>query len=192
MAEQIVNLSRTALNDANEAIFGGLFIITSNFPGNTFVSFLLVSATGQHISSLINKVQEIKQRLENTNILIEKQSIETNRTYNEAAQMLSNVESVRLPNVVPGDLHSNAQEVSSEAAKLQNVKNKATKNEALLLEAEQTLREAFDQIQNAIVKQKVLSFSLPISILIIHMYSTLIVHTMKLKLLTLGRRLLLI
>jgi hypothetical protein len=117
---------------------------------------VLASTTSQKISTLLKKVEEIGQRLKNTHILIEEQSVETNRTYNEAARILSNVESVRLPNVVPDDLHSNAQAIVSEASKqLENVKEKTAENEALLLDAEQTLREAFDQMQNSVVKQKV-------------------------------------
>jgi hypothetical protein len=59
-------------------------------------------------------VQELEQRLKNTQKLAQEQSVETNKTHNEAAITLSSVESVRLPNIMPGEFHSNSENIRNE------------------------------------------------------------------------------
>jgi hypothetical protein len=132
---QIRNDSRQALNDANEAIFGA-------------------TTTSQQIGSLLEMIHELEQRLKNTQKLAQEQSIETSKTYDDAAIILSSVESIRLPNILPGAFHSDSANVRTEGQNaLKSAMEQGNEQADLLAEAAKMLKEASEQLDAAKEKQ---------------------------------------
>lgn len=141
MAEQVRNASRQALNDANEAIFGA-------------------SSTSQQISALLDSVSELEQRLKSTQKLAQEQSVETNKTHDEAARVLSSVESVRLPNILPANFHTDSENVRKESQEaLKSATATAASQADLLTEAAKMIQETQQQLRSMQEKQQLLDHS---------------------------------
>lgn len=136
MTAKVQNASEQALNDANEAIFG-------------------VSNSSKQIAELLRNAQEVEQRLRNTQQLALEQAQETNKTHNEAAVVLSSVESVRLPNIVLEKFTTDSVDVQQKAQNvLKAAREMASGQENVFGEAAKMLTEAQQQLRKAQEGQK--------------------------------------
>lgn len=121
---------------------------------------LSASSTSQQISALLAEVQELEQRLKSVQQMATEQSLETNRTHDEAAHILSGVESVRLPNVLSGELAGEVASVKEGGADaLSKTRDAVAEQADALAETEKLLTEAREQLAAAQNKQKVQSIA---------------------------------
>lgn len=117
---------------------------------------ILATSTSQQISSLNAQAKETRNLLTNTKDLSADQNLEAEKVYDEAARVLSNADSIKLPSVLPKELRKNAQETKESAKKaLQSVQEKVNEHQSVVQEAQQALDNAQDEYRNVEAKQRV-------------------------------------
>ncbi|KAI1730594.1 laminin EGF domain-containing protein [Ditylenchus destructor] len=137
LSEKTRNLSKQALNEANEAIFGG-------------------SSTSQLIANLHGKMNETEQLLKDTQSLAEEQQAEASKAYDQAARILSNVESIKLPQIIPDELREKAKTLKEKSQQaVQNAQQKAGDNQKALWDAQQALQESRVEFGNLQATQNI-------------------------------------
>ncbi|KAI1706360.1 laminin EGF domain-containing protein [Ditylenchus destructor] len=135
LSENTRNSSKQALNEANEAIFGA-------------------TSTSQLIANLNSKMNETDQLLKDTQSLAEEQQAEAAKAYDQAARILSNVESIKLPQIIPDELREKAKNLKEESQQaVQNAQQKAGDNQKALWDAQQALQESRVEFNNLQAKQ---------------------------------------
>nr|CAD2172703.1 unnamed protein product [Meloidogyne enterolobii] len=138
MSEKVRNGTRQALNDANEAIFGA-------------------SSSVQRIAAFQTEVNELEKRLNSTKHLALEQSAETNKTHDDAARVLSSVESVRLPNILPDSFRTQSDTVHSNGEEaLKKVELGSTTHAQLYEESGQLLIDSKNQLEKVKEKQHII------------------------------------
>lgn len=138
LAEKAKNSSKEALNEANEAIFGA-------------------TSTSQQISDLFNQVEEVEKQLNQTIDLASEQNVETLKAYEDSVKTVSNVESIKPPQINPDELKENAQKIKLEIIKsLKNVQEEVMISQQILNDAQQAAIQALQEFNNVKVKQQVL------------------------------------
>ena len=94
--------------------------------------------------------------LNQTTQLSEEQTAASDKAYDEAAHALSNVEGLKLPNILPDELKNQSNKINEESKTvLQNFQEEVAKNKELLEEAQRVLDEAKKELQNAKAQQVV-------------------------------------
>uniref|UniRef100_A0A914CX17 Uncharacterized protein n=1 Tax=Acrobeloides nanus TaxID=290746 RepID=A0A914CX17_9BILA len=92
--------------------------------------------------------------LNQTTQLSEEQTAASDKAYDEAAHALSNVEGLKLPNILPDELKNQSNKIKEESkTALQNSQEKVAENKGLLEEAQRVLNEAREEIRNAKAQQ---------------------------------------
>lgn len=98
----------------------------------------------------------MEKRLKAVQQMALEQLLETNKTHDEAAHILSGVESVRLPNVLSGELADQVGQVREKGAQALNKTRELVAEQAdALAEAERMLAEAREQLRATQQKQTV-------------------------------------
>uniref|UniRef100_A0A0R3RV14 Laminin EGF-like domain-containing protein n=1 Tax=Elaeophora elaphi TaxID=1147741 RepID=A0A0R3RV14_9BILA len=137
LAEKIANNSKQALIEAKEVIFGG-------------------DATSKEIAILLERLNATEKLLNQTRKLAEEQLVEADRAYKTAAESLTAVESLRLPNIDPQQIEEEAKRVADDAqATADNAKEQAAANKQLIDEAVRMIAEAKYELQRVQDQQKV-------------------------------------
>ncbi|MCP9257374.1 Laminin-like protein lam-2 [Dirofilaria immitis] len=137
LAEKIANSSKQALIEAKEVIFGG-------------------DATSKEIAILMERLNATEILLNQTRKLAEEQLMEADRAYKTAAESLTAVESLRLPNIDPQQIEEEAKRVADDAqATADNAKEQAIANKELIDEAARIIAEAKYELQRVQDQQKV-------------------------------------
>lgn len=130
------------------------------------VCFYLATSTSQQLASLSAQAKDTRKLLNHTKDLSADQNAEAEKVYDEAARVLSNADSIKLPSVLPQELRNNAIE-TKEAAKqaLKMVQDKIQEHQPVMQEAQQALSDAQNEYRNVEAKQKVNNFLLLLIIL---------------------------
>ncbi|VDK20917.1 unnamed protein product [Anisakis simplex] len=137
LAEKTQNASKQALTEAKDAIFGG-------------------DATSKEIANMQVRLKDTGDLLNQTNQLAAEQLTEADKAYKAAAESLTTVEGLKLPNVDPQQLKLEAKRVSEDAKMAaENAKEQASANKELLEEAERNVANAEYELQRAKDQQKI-------------------------------------
>ncbi|KAK6112254.1 Laminin-like protein lam-2 [Brugia pahangi] len=137
LAEKIANTSKQALVEAKEVIFGG-------------------DATSKEIAIMMERLNATEKLLNQTRKLAEEQLTEADRAYKAAAESLTVVEGLRLPNIDPQQIEEEAKRVAEDAkATADNAKEQAAANKELIDEAVRLIAEAKYELQRVQDQQKV-------------------------------------
>ncbi|VDN01438.1 unnamed protein product [Thelazia callipaeda] len=137
LAEKIANNSKQALVEAKEAIFGG-------------------EAISKEIAIMMKRLNATEKLLNQTYKLAEEQLAEADRAYKAAAEGLTTVEGLRLPNINPQQIEQEAKRVAEDAqATAQNAKEQAAANKELIENATRILADAKYELQRFQDQQKV-------------------------------------
>uniref|UniRef100_A0A915PKZ8 Laminin EGF-like domain-containing protein n=1 Tax=Setaria digitata TaxID=48799 RepID=A0A915PKZ8_9BILA len=137
MAEKIANSSKQALIEAKEVIFGG-------------------DATSKEIAIMIERLNTTEELLNQTRKLAEEQLSEADRTYKTAAESLTTVEALRLPNIDPQQIEEEAKRVAEDAqATANNAKEQAAANREVIDKAVRMIAEAKYELQRVQDQQKI-------------------------------------
>ncbi|KAI6173803.1 hypothetical protein M3Y98_01121600 [Aphelenchoides besseyi] len=135
-ADRTANLSKQALAEANEAIYGA-------------------STTSQQIETLNDQLKKTKSALNVTRSLAEQENADAQKTYDDAVDKLSRVESVKLTDVTPEDLSDDAQNQKEEASlSLTNAREKINENTQQLEDARTALAAAEHDLRAARAQQE--------------------------------------
>ncbi|VDK83113.1 unnamed protein product [Litomosoides sigmodontis] len=137
LAEKIANASKQALVEAKEVIFGG-------------------DATSKEIAIMLERLNATEKLLNQTRKLAEEQLMGADRAYKTAAESLTAVESLQLPNIDPQEIEEEAKRVADDAqATADNAKEQATANKQLIDEAVRIISEAKYELQRVQDEQKI-------------------------------------
>ncbi|KAE9553294.1 hypothetical protein FO519_003507 [Halicephalobus sp. NKZ332] len=131
MTEKTVNSSINSAVEANDAIFGA-------------------SQTSQQISDLETQLDETKKLLNQTKQLAEEESENAEKSYDEAARAVSNVQELKLPNVIPEDLKSESEKLKENTKETEkNAHDVIEENKEVLTNAKAAIAEAKDVLHQA-------------------------------------------
>uniref|UniRef100_A0A914ZML2 Laminin-like protein lam-2 n=1 Tax=Parascaris univalens TaxID=6257 RepID=A0A914ZML2_PARUN len=137
LAEKTKNASRQALVEAKDAIFGG-------------------DATSKEIAIMQNRLKDTGNLLNQTRQLAAEQLIEADKAYKAAAESLTTVEGLKLPNADPQLLKQEAKRVAEDAKMAgANAKEQAAANKELIDEAQRVIANAGYELQRAKDQQKI-------------------------------------
>lgn len=124
LAESTTNTSKRALGEAHDAIYGA-------------------STTSQQIATLTEQLARASEALNTTRGLAEQENADAARVHDAAVGALRDVESVRLPDVIPQELDDDAQNQRQESSQsLTEAQSKATANTQTLEDARAALAGA--------------------------------------------------
>ena len=124
LAESTVNASKSAFSEANDAIYGA-------------------STTSQQIATLNEQIARASEALNTTRGLAEQENADAQRVYDVAVGALRDVESVRLPDVIPEELGEDAQNQREESSlSLTDARDKSEANVQALEDARAALASA--------------------------------------------------
>lgn len=139
LADVAVNASKQALDDAKEAIFGA-------------------ESTSQQIDKLKSELSAAEDVYNKAAHLAQEQLKEATAANKEAAETLTTVEGLQLPNVDTGKLITDAKKVQEDAKMTQeDAETEATNNKQVIDDAARATQEANYQLQRAIGSQQVRS-----------------------------------
>ncbi|KAI6243843.1 putative effector protein [Aphelenchoides fujianensis] len=135
-AERTANVSKKALEEATEAIYGA-------------------STTSQQIATLTEQLQKTSEALNVTRGLAEQESADADATHEKAVSALSSIESVKLPDVIPDELVDDAEHQKQESTlSLDNAREKINENAQQLEDARTALAEAENDLRQARAQQE--------------------------------------
>ncbi|VDN56935.1 unnamed protein product [Dracunculus medinensis] len=137
LADKTSNISKLALIEAKEAIFGG-------------------EATSKQIAEMQAKLNETGEILNQTKKLAEDELREADKAYKAAAESLTNVEGLKLPHIDTQQLQEDAKRVAEEAKlAAENAKEQAAANKELLNKASRMIADAKYELQRVKDQQSV-------------------------------------
>ncbi|VDM40381.1 unnamed protein product [Toxocara canis] len=137
LAEKTKNASRQALAEAKDAIFGG-------------------DATSKEIANMQSRLKDTGNLLNQTSQLAAEQLAEADKAYKAAAESLTTVEGLKLPNVDPQQLEHDAKRVADDAKMAgENAYEQAAANKELIDEAKRVMANANYELQRAKDQQKI-------------------------------------
>jgi laminin gamma 1 len=129
--EKTVNSSRNAAHEANDAIFGA-------------------TRTSQQIAELQKLLDDTLLLLNQTKQLAEEEAQNAEKVHNDAARAVSNVQELKLPNIIPDSLKTESEQLKKDTAEAEaNAQELIKNNEDTLESARAALAEARDVLQQA-------------------------------------------
>ena len=131
ITEKTVNSSISSAVEANDAIFGA-------------------SQTSQQINDLEVQLEETKRLLNQTKQLAEEESQTAEKAYDEAARAVSNVQELKLPNIIPEELKEKSEKLKENTRETKNhTQSVVNDNRETLDKAKSVIAEAKDVLYQA-------------------------------------------